>query len=174
LLRLDGHGLCFKPASFDAIILYEAIYYLRDPELFIRECRRVLRPGGKLLLCTANKDLPDFNPSPHSYRYFSPADFSDLLEGYDFRVECYGDCPINDHDPLHRVLSFIKKTVVRLNLMPKTMRGKRLFKRIVFGKLVDLPAELTANGWDGTLPQPIDPHKPDRKNKVIFAIGTKM
>ncbi|MCD6265910.1 MAG: BrnT family toxin [Deltaproteobacteria bacterium] len=29
------------------------------------DCVRVLRPGGKVLIATANKDLYDFNPSPH-------------------------------------------------------------------------------------------------------------
>ncbi len=174
LLRLDAHDLCFKDASFDTIVLYEAIYYLKDPEMFVKDCNRVLRPGGTLLMCTANRDLPDFNPSPHSYQYFSPQGFTHLLGGLDFKVECYGDCQVDDQDPLHRILSFVKKTVVRLNLMPKTMKGKKLFKRIVFGKLVDLPAELTADGWDGILPKPINPHKPDRQHKVIFAIGTKL
>jgi SAM-dependent methyltransferase len=142
--------------------------------MFVEECGRILKPGGTLLICTANKDLPDFNPSPHSYRYYSPADFSHLLTRFHFNVECFGDCPVDYQKPVHRLLTFIKKTLVSLDLMPKTMRGKKLFKRIVFGKLVDLPAELAANGWDGELPQPIDPNKPDKKYKVIFAIGTKL
>ena len=172
LARLDAHALCFKNLTFDTIILYEAIYYLRQPEKFVQECHRVLRPGGTLLICTANKDLPDFNPSPHSYQYFSPPEFGFLLESFDFSLECYGDCLV-DNDPLHTFMSFVKKTMVRLDLMPKTMRGKQLFKRIVFGKLVDMPAELTAEDWSGNLPQPIDPQIPDTQHKVIFAVGIK-
>ena len=173
LTRLDAHDLCFKDLAFDTIILYEAIYYLKQPEIFINECHRVLRPGGSLLICTANKDLPDFNPSPHSYQYFSPKDFQKILSQEGFKVECFGDCPVDYSNPVNRTLSVAKKTLVHLDLMPKTMRGKKLFKRIVFGKLVGLPAELSAEGWKGTLPKPIDPHKPDRKHKVIFAVGIK-
>ncbi|MEK7217323.1 MAG: class I SAM-dependent methyltransferase [Chloroflexota bacterium] len=52
LVRLDAHGLPFRDSSFDAIILYEAIYYLADPSLFLQECRRVLREGGSLIVCS--------------------------------------------------------------------------------------------------------------------------
>lgn len=173
LLQLDAHNLSFDDDSFDTVILYEAIYYLKTPENFVAECQRVLRPGGVLLICTANQDLPDFNPSPHSYQYFSPPQFERLLKKFDFHVECYGDCPVDFRDPLHRLMAFVKKTMVRLDLMPKTMRGKKLFKRVVFGKLVDLPSELSVEDWNGILPQPIDPHKPDRVHKVIFAVGKK-
>jgi len=174
LLQLDAHDLCFQDASFDTIILYEAIYYLKQPEMFMNECHRVLKPGGSLLICTANKDLRDFNPSPHSYRYFSPMDFDQILSRNGFKVKCFGDCPVDYNDPVHRTLSMAKKTLVRLDIMPKTMRGKKLLKRIVFGKLVDLPAELSADEWDVNLPAPIDPHKPDRKHKVIFAVAEKL
>lgn len=39
----------------------------------------------------------------------------------------------------------VKKAVVSLGLMPKSMRGKKLLKRIVFGNLVQMLAEITAN-----------------------------
>lgn len=173
LLQLDAHFLPFRESSFDVIILYEAIYYLEEPEKFVKETGKVLRPGGKLILCNANKDLPDFNPSPHSYRYFSAPEFVELLKPFGFEVECFGDCEVNSGSSKQRVLSFLKKTMVRLNLMPKTMAGKKFFKRIVFGKLVPLPPELTSDNPTCSLPCSVDSSTPDLSHKVIFAVAQK-
>ena len=44
----------FPDASFDAATLIEVIEHLRDPRSLLAECRRVLRPGGILLVTTPN------------------------------------------------------------------------------------------------------------------------
>ena len=41
-------------ASFDAITLFEVIEHLKHPLPLLIECRRVLRPGGLLLISTGN------------------------------------------------------------------------------------------------------------------------
>src|SRR5574340_14430 len=48
LVRLDAHELPFPDASFDVLLLFEAIYYLRTPDEFLAESRRVLRNRGVL------------------------------------------------------------------------------------------------------------------------------
>ena len=173
LLRLDAHTLPFRPETFDTIIMYEAIYYLEKPDLFIEECLRTLKPGGMILICNANKNLKDFNPSPYSYRYFSPVDFRELFKNCGLKVECFGDCRVDNIHPLSKVLSFIKRSMVRLDLMPKTMRGKLLFKRLVFGKLLELPAELTDDGEIIPEPVRIDSSMINQEYKVIFAVAVK-
>ena len=107
LIRLDAQVLPFKNQSFDVAILFEAIYYLKDPQSFIKECVRLLRPRGILLMCNANKDLLDFNPSPHSYHYFSPPDFVKLLSPFGFKVDCFADCEVNFGNSKQRLLSFV-------------------------------------------------------------------
>lgn len=173
LVQLDAQNIPFQDGSFDTVILYEAIYYLEDCASFARECFRVLRPRGTLLLCTANRDLPDFNPSPFSHKYFSPPDFLDLLGPLGFQVQCFADYPVDYHSRKQRVLSWIKRTMVRLNAMPKTMAGKKIFKRLVFGKLVPLPPELTDGMGLPQDPTPISLHEKDTSHKVLFAVATK-
>lgn len=46
--------LPFADASFDAVVSIEGIEHIQRPFDFIRECRRVLRPGGVLVLSTPN------------------------------------------------------------------------------------------------------------------------
>src|SRR5471030_1624910 len=41
-------------ASFDAITLFEVIEHLKEPLPLLRECHRVLKPGGFLVLSTGN------------------------------------------------------------------------------------------------------------------------
>lgn len=173
LIQLDATVLPFKDESFDVIILFEAIYYLKDSRAFVEECKRVLRKTAVVFICNPNKDLPDFNPSPYSNRYFSAPEFVELLSPYGFQVECFGDCKADYGHPKQRLLSLIKKTLVWLDLMPKTMAGKRLFKRIVFGKLVPLPPELTGENPTWQRPSVIESSQPDKCHKVVFAVAQK-
>lgn len=46
--------LPFRDASFDAVLSMEGIEHFENQAAFLRECRRVLRPGGALVLSTPN------------------------------------------------------------------------------------------------------------------------
>jgi ubiquinone/menaquinone biosynthesis C-methylase UbiE len=174
LLKLDAQQLPFPDSSFDVIMLYEAIYYLPEPNEFVKKAYRLLRRTGVLLICTANKELSDFNPSPHSYKYFSAKELSGLLKEYGFeKVDLFGDCPIKTGSPKAMLISLIKKVAVSLNLIPKTMKGKELFKKLFYGKLIPLPAEIENDAAEYTPPEPISQDSPDRRHKVIFAVGHK-
>jgi len=49
-----GAGLPFRSASLDGILAGEIIEHLFDPGRLLRECHRVLRPGGILVVTTPN------------------------------------------------------------------------------------------------------------------------
>lgn len=171
IMRLDAHCLNFPPLSFDVILLFEAIYYLQSPELFLNEARKILKPKGKVIICTANKDWPDFNPSPFSTRYFSVPEMSDLFASHGFRVNFFAAFP-DHHDTLPaKVKSLIKRTAVKFHLMPKTMRGKAALKKFFFGKLVDYPGQLTENITEYIAPQPIPENQRDCLHTAIFAVA---
>jgi ubiquinone/menaquinone biosynthesis C-methylase UbiE len=46
----DAKGLEFEDASFDAVFSNTILHHIPDPEPFLAEARRVLRPGGALLI----------------------------------------------------------------------------------------------------------------------------
>jgi SAM-dependent methyltransferase len=168
----DAQQMPFPDASAEVVILFEAIYYLSDATRFVAECRRVLRPGGEVLLATANKDLYDFNPGPHSHRYYGAGDFADLF-GPDFKVACFGHLSFADVSFRQRALRGVKRLAVKLDLMPKTQAGKKIFKKLVFGKLVTMPAEVKPDTIAYTEPTPLPPGEPDREHKVIYCAATK-
>jgi SAM-dependent methyltransferase len=171
LIHGDAHWLPFQSSSFDVVILFEAIYYLQRPDLFAREARRVLRSDGALLICTANKDLPDFNPSPYSKRYFGPPELVALFEPAGFSVEILGGSPVDLTSLRSRAIRAVKRAAVRLRLIPRSMRSKAVLKRIVFGRLVDLPYELPNDSVAATRPVPIRRDAPALGHQVIHCVA---
>jgi len=168
----DAQAMPFADESADVVILFEAIYYLPDAPRFVAECCRVLRPGGVALVATANKDLYDFNPGPHSHRYYGAGDFADLF-GPDFEVACFGYLSFADVPFRQRALRGVKRLAVKLDLMPKTQAGKKIFKKLVFGKLVTMPGEVRPEMIGYREPASIPPGEPDRQHKVIYCAATK-
>lgn len=170
--RFDAQEMPFEDKSFDVVILYEALYYLPQPERFLAECRRVLRSSGKVLICSANKDWSGFAKSPSSHRYFSAPELYCLLESHGFTAEMFGDCPVTDGSLSDAIVSSIRKAAVKLNLMPGNMRSRERLKRVFFGKLIDMPAELEASVKSYARPVSIPNDRACGGYKVIFAVGS--
>ena len=52
----DARALPWRAGTFDAVTSWNVFHHLDDPERVLREMRRVLKPGGKLVLA-------DFSPA---------------------------------------------------------------------------------------------------------------
>jgi ubiquinone/menaquinone biosynthesis C-methylase UbiE len=170
--QFDAQAMPYPDQSKDVLIIFEALYYLPDVGAFIQECRRVLRPGGMVLVATANKDLPDFNPSPYSHTYLGVAELVDQFGKQGFATACSGYLSIAAISMKQRLLRPVKQLVVASGLMPKTMRGKQLLKRLVFGKPVPMPAEIETSSAPIIEPTPLPASVPDRSHKVIYCVAT--
>jgi SAM-dependent methyltransferase len=85
--------LSFEDASFDVVVAGELLEHLREPELMIGECRRVLRPGGTLVGSVPNgfrlKNRLRFlagrypESDPTHLHLFHPDDLRRLLSAFD-------------------------------------------------------------------------------------------
>ena len=169
--QLDAHKLPFGDNCFDVVILYEAIYYLAQPEKFVGEACRVLRKDGVLLICTVNKDWSDFNPSPFSTKYFSVPELFQLLSLKFSKVELYGAFPVSSGTVRDKIVSVIKRLAIAFHLMPKTMKGKEALKRLFLGKLLTLPSEVEDGMAEYCPPVPISCDSPNFQYKVLFAVA---
>jgi SAM-dependent methyltransferase len=49
----DGMALPFAPRSFDLVLSHAVIEHVADAPLYLRECARVLEPGGRMYLSTS-------------------------------------------------------------------------------------------------------------------------
>jgi SAM-dependent methyltransferase len=76
-LVADAHPLPFGDAAFDAVFAGELIEHLPDPRPGVAEFRRVLRPGGILILTTPNRTRLA-NVVDRSERPYSPDHLSEL------------------------------------------------------------------------------------------------
>lgn len=171
--QMDAEDKSFEDNSFDVVILYEAIYYLKRPAVFIDNSYRILRPGGVLLICSVNREWTGFNPSPYSNKYYSAKELYDLLKARfeDIQISvAFSDEPGSIKE---KIVSLIKQTAVALHIIPKTMKGKELLKRVFFGRLVPLPAEVRENMANYSPPVPTKLDAADLHHKVIYAIAKK-
>lgn len=170
--QFDAQQMPFEARSLDVIVIFEALYYIPSLDKFFSECRRVLRPGGTLLIVSANKDLFDFNPSPHSHRYLGVVELEQELAKYGFTTAFFGDTPLEEVSSRQKFLRPIKALASKLGLIPKSMRGKKLLKRLVFGGLVKMPAEITGDTAPQVAPKALASGRPDVSHKVIFCAAT--
>lgn len=143
LIQLDAHALPFKAHTFDVVLLFETLYYLRDPGAFVDECTRVLRNGGQVVLSSVNKEWRDFNPSPFSTRYFSGSELVSLLEQHGYATRLFGAFSA-EYNWRQHAISLIRRLAIRWRLIPKSFKWKAPLKRLVYGPLGTIPAVLDA------------------------------
>ena len=77
--------------AVDVVVNFQVIEHLWDQGQFLRECARVLRPGGELLISTPNRIT--FSPgrdtplNPFHTRELDAAELTELLESAGFAME---------------------------------------------------------------------------------------
>lgn len=172
LKQFDAQAMPLEDNSKDIVLLFEAIYYLPLAEKFVSECRRVLRNSGKVLIVTTNKDITAFNPSPFTHTYYGVVEIKELFERYGFTIACFGYSSIKEVSIRQKILQPVKWLAVHLNLIPKTMDGKKFLKRIVFGKLTQMPPEIKEGMMPYKEPISLPTDQPDREYKVIYCIAS--
>lgn len=92
VLLSDGLMLPFPDGSFDVVTSFETLEHLHRRGEFLAELRRILRPGGTLILSTPNANYTKpVNGKPanpfHIFEY-SPQELKDELEGY-FHLDAF-------------------------------------------------------------------------------------
>ena len=124
-----------------------------------------------MLIATVNKDWSEFNPSPFSTHYLSVPELGKLLKNNGFNVEFYGAFSTIPKTVKEKVVSIIRKIAVALHLIPKTMRGKELLKKLFYGKLIELKEEIEEGICEYKPPEGISSDTSNLEYKVIYAVG---
>ncbi|HEX3650062.1 MAG TPA: class I SAM-dependent methyltransferase [Pseudonocardiaceae bacterium] len=93
-VRTNLAVLPVRSGAVDVVANFQVIEHLWDQEGFLAECRRVLRPGGQLLITTPNRLT--FSPgrdtplNPFHTKELAPDELAGLLRGAGFDIDFLG------------------------------------------------------------------------------------
>jgi 2-polyprenyl-3-methyl-5-hydroxy-6-metoxy-1,4-benzoquinol methylase len=87
-VNADAYQLPFE-REFDVVVSFETIEHLKDPERFVRECKRLIKPGGLYIVSTPENVGGPFCSIYHELE-FTRAEFRALLGRHFPRVELLG------------------------------------------------------------------------------------
>ena len=124
LVRADAARLPFADESFDVVVSFETIEHVADACALVRAIRRVLKPGGLLVLSTPNRA---FGPparhasNPFHVREFTPDELRHLLSRAFADVRLYGQRP----HPVYRYVPFL---MVDRDLAPAALAWKLMVR----------------------------------------------
>jgi ubiquinone/menaquinone biosynthesis C-methylase UbiE len=171
--EMDAHHLPFEDKSFDLVLLFEALYYLQKPEIFIKEAARIIRDNGILMVCTVNKDWIDFHPSPFTHFYFSAPELNSLLKPSFQEIAMFGAFPVQMKGIKTSLISRIKRIAVCFNLIPNSLTARAYMKRIFMGPLKPIPPQVTDCMAPYEPPVPISFSAPTSEFKIVYALAIK-
>jgi SAM-dependent methyltransferase len=117
-LQGDARRLPLDDASVDVVVSFETIEHFYEHDQFLGEVRRVLRPGGRFISSSPERDV--YSPSgssanPYHVRELSRAEFKALLCNSFAYVHLLGQRPmlgsalVSDGDTPGRSLTFEKR-----------------------------------------------------------------
>jgi ArsR family transcriptional regulator len=77
----DAHALPFGEASFDSVLVFHTLTYAEHPARVLKECARVLRPGGRLVVLCLDEHRQSDVTARYGERHpgFSPRALRGLL-----------------------------------------------------------------------------------------------
>jgi ubiquinone/menaquinone biosynthesis C-methylase UbiE len=79
-LHGDARRIPVDDASIEIVVSFETLEHLSEHEEFLREIKRVLRPGGLLVLSTPDRDFfASWPPNPFHLKELTEAGFRDLI-----------------------------------------------------------------------------------------------
>lgn len=177
LVQLSAEQLPFRDAAFDLVLFFEATYYIPDMGRAFDEIARILAPAAEVLFVNANPERPDFVASPFSTHYHSADEFRAALTQRGFRVRTEGGFPIRvGRSVVSRiagtVLPLARRLLTTLGLVPNTLKGRARLKRLLYGPLRPIPAELAEGFADIGPRESVAPGRVEGY-KVIYVRGTR-
>ena len=87
--EFDGEQIPLAHGSVDAVWCSHVLQFVPEPLLLLQEARRVLRPGGKIVITVPHVRPRVPNPLDKQVRFFTARSLKQLLRaaGFDVRVK---------------------------------------------------------------------------------------
>lgn len=172
ILNFRGENLPFINETFGLIIGFEVIYYLENTSAFLQECRRVLKSNGSIILSTPNNALYDFTPSKYATKYYNVPDLHHILMRAGFNeIQFFGFHRVDQTSIRQKLLRPIKALASKTNLIPGSMKGKEVLKKLYFGDLLEMPDKLEPTLMEFQRPDEIDSKTVNNQHKIIYCVA---
>jgi SAM-dependent methyltransferase len=127
-VRMDGERLALADECVDAVISVEVVEHVPNPAVYLAEARRVLRPGGLLVLTTPNQLRGSPTPGslwPEHLREYRPAELERLLRASFESVQLWGQSiPLYEAHSLRRLVRRLAPFVKPI--LPRALRVRAL------------------------------------------------
>ncbi len=128
----------YPDAAFDAASLFEVVEHLREPLPLLRECRRILKPGGILIISTGNAaswtvramgarwDYFHIEKDGGHISFFNPGSISVLAGNAGFDVERIETSRVKFHEKgdIPSAVYTIEKIAAELLNLPAQLAGR--------------------------------------------------
>jgi SAM-dependent methyltransferase len=95
-VMIDAQTIPLKDDLFDVVVSMETIEHLVRPEDYLKECLRVLKDDGIMLLSTPNKTARSESSTKdhfHTHEY-EIGEFLSMLQSFFLEIDLYGQCSI--------------------------------------------------------------------------------
>lgn len=111
-LEASAEALPFRAASFDQVVVFHTLTYAENAAAAVRECARVLRPGGRVVVLSLDQHEQREITAHYGERQpgFSPRAVKSLLTGADLAVRfCETACRESKRPHFQVVLAIAEK-----------------------------------------------------------------
>lgn len=114
VIKADAENkLPFEDLSFDSVIMNEVIEHLRDPEFTLRECFRILKPEGKIIVTTPSRNFFVHDLSATHLSEMTIGEMRGLMKKCGYNILSHEVCGISFLHPILENLIFKPSRLLR-------------------------------------------------------------